>query len=648
MASGYKLRLGDGTTVLLDDKGLATWLQGGLVDDKARVQPAGSKQWLTLRQLMIAVERATREREVEQKRLAAQRQVVEERAEAERRAAEEQAEAERLTEDRLAEERLAEERLAEVHLAEERLAAERLAAERLAAEEQAAREIRVERERLAAERRSARERAEAERHAAEEQAALARVTEERLAAERLANEERAERERQVAQERLAAERRSASERAKAERRAAEEQAALARVTEQRLAAERLAAEEQAAREIRAQQERLAAERRSARERAKAEHRAEQGREAELETLELEPLSEAELEEALPEAELDEPDVSAADLGLVPVEWPVADERPEPPPPPIARAERPPAPAPSFRTLEGRPTSFLETLRPGWAAAAERVRSLARWSRPAAAPRPALAAPFGEMPHALAVPPPSLRDLPVIPLAEMDEPTGDDDEGQGGWLANLREAFLQSRAGEIAPRLWVWCKRVTLTAALLLIAALLASHTSVWLPATTEVGIALFGQVDKIKERVAPSTLPPAAAAAMAAASEQLPHLRSETIELIMASSAHRALEPPQVFRLAGDAVERGRAALGPSSGAELDRLTEALTAELPRAERKRLGEYLERVRVRAATAPFEDQEAVWLMARAARRLPAEKLSRLQDLFARAAAAGLQPTASAPG
>jgi hypothetical protein len=252
-----------------------------------------------------------------------------------------------------------------------------------------------------------------------------------------------------------------------------------------------------------------------------------------------------------------------------------------------------------------------------------------------------------MDHTLAVPPPSLRDLPVIPLAEMDEPTGTDDEGQGSWLANLRAAFLQSRAGEIAPRLWVWCKRLTLTAALLLIAALLASNTSVWLPATTEVGIALFGQVDRLKERVAPSTMPPAAAAAIAAASEQLPHLRTETIEQIMASRAHRALAPPQMFRLAGDAVERGRAALGPSSAAELDRLTEALRAELPRAERARLGEYLERVRARAVTAPFEDQEAAWLMARAARRLPAERLSRLQELFARAVGLGLQPTGPAP-
>ena len=230
MASGYKLRLGDGTTVLVDDKGLATWLQGGLVDEKARVQPAGSKQWLTIRQLMVAMERATRERQVEQERQAVQRRAAEERAEAERRSTEEQAEAERKAE-------AGAPRAEQAAL--ERLAEERLAAERLAAEEQATREIRAEQERLAAERRAARERADAERRADEDRAARAR-------------------------------------------------------------------------------------------------REPEPREAELETLdvELEPLPEVELEEALPEAELEEPDVSAADLGLVPVEWPDADERPEPLPPPV--------------------------------------------------------------------------------------------------------------------------------------------------------------------------------------------------------------------------------------------------------------------------------------------------------------------------
>ena len=51
MAQGYKLRLGDGTTFAVDEKGLHTWLEGRLMDESARIQPQGTSQWLTVRQL---------------------------------------------------------------------------------------------------------------------------------------------------------------------------------------------------------------------------------------------------------------------------------------------------------------------------------------------------------------------------------------------------------------------------------------------------------------------------------------------------------------------------------------------------------------------------------------------------------------------
>src|SRR5262245_55008712 len=56
IGQGYKLRLGDGTTFAVDEKGLQTWLQGKLVDQNARIQPAGSNKWFTIRQLQ-ALER---------------------------------------------------------------------------------------------------------------------------------------------------------------------------------------------------------------------------------------------------------------------------------------------------------------------------------------------------------------------------------------------------------------------------------------------------------------------------------------------------------------------------------------------------------------------------------------------------------------
>ena len=50
MARQYKLRLGDGTVLAVDDQGLRTWA----LDDKAMVQPAGSSEWRPLKEVLAA------------------------------------------------------------------------------------------------------------------------------------------------------------------------------------------------------------------------------------------------------------------------------------------------------------------------------------------------------------------------------------------------------------------------------------------------------------------------------------------------------------------------------------------------------------------------------------------------------------------
>jgi hypothetical protein len=57
MSRPYKLRLSDGTVLLVDQDGLSTWL----VDNKAMVQAAGSQQWRPLREF-LAEERAAAKR----------------------------------------------------------------------------------------------------------------------------------------------------------------------------------------------------------------------------------------------------------------------------------------------------------------------------------------------------------------------------------------------------------------------------------------------------------------------------------------------------------------------------------------------------------------------------------------------------------
>ncbi len=69
MLQTYKLRLGDGTVLGVDYEGLSTWL----VDRKAMVQAAGSRQWRPLREFLaeerVAARRASRQKSYTRKEL---------------------------------------------------------------------------------------------------------------------------------------------------------------------------------------------------------------------------------------------------------------------------------------------------------------------------------------------------------------------------------------------------------------------------------------------------------------------------------------------------------------------------------------------------------------------------------------------------
>ena len=132
--------------------------------------------------------------------------------------------------------------------------------------------------------------------------------------------------------------------------------------------------------------------------------------------------------------------------------------------------------------------------------------------------------------------------------------------------------------------------------------------------------------------------------AIEAASREIPHMSPETLRLVMTRSGRGPLAPVDVFRRAYDAAEAGRGSLDQAASAELDALHGLLAAELPEGERERAAAYLAGVRARTVTATYEDQEAMWLLARAARRFPSDRLARLQGLIARAVAGGFPPEA----
>src|SRR6185369_16941517 len=129
---------------------------------------------------------------------------------------------------------------------------------------------------------------------------------------------------------------------------------------------------------------------------------------------------------------------------------------------------------------------------------------------------------------------------------------------------------------------------------------------------------------------------------------ELPHLRPDTIELVMSSSAAGVLDAPEVFRRSYEAAGRGLAALNAAEARELGALNSALSGALSPRERSQLADYIERVRAKRPTSPAEDAEMSWLVRRATAALPPPRRARLQELFAKAVAWALtRPAAAQP-
>ena len=284
------------------------------------------------------------------------------------------------------------------------------------------------------------------------------------------------------------------------------------------------------------------------------------------------------------------------------------------PKPQVLAEEPEEPSERFTRGSSTPDQVLAIFPPkpwGESQAPQRAPSMPQVRR------------AGSDPHEPLTAPPPIGELPILRLADIDDPKAANDVYEGD--LDESESLIKTA--------WRWTKRVAVITGLLAGATLAALTSESWLPKAARLGRNLFSEMDKharSRDQAEPRER------ARQAAAEQLPHLAPATIELVLSGGI---LDPPEVFRRASDAVDRGLSALAPAEAQELKALRQELLETLRPEERQRAREY-DGARGRRLTLPFEDRDALELVARGARALPPASRVRLQVLSGRAIAVGL--------
>ena len=219
------------------------------------------------------------------------------------------------------------------------------------------------------------------------------------------------------------------------------------------------------------------------------------------------------------------------------------------------------------------------------------------------------------------PPPPLSELPSLRLAPLDEDR---------------------------PKARAVPKRKIVIGAAATAGALAVGAAVVWLSS-----LGLFTRKAAPASPVPVSTpTPPEAAGPLVppelrAAMEQLPHLSPGTIQLVSSTIEPGPPDPPDVFRRAQLAANRGLSALTPEEAQELRSLRSSVLGALRSVDRERVLAY-DRVTVGRDLMAGEDARVLHLYARGVRALSAPRRERLQALLGKAIAAALPRSAPAAG
>jgi hypothetical protein len=232
-----------------------------------------------------------------------------------------------------------------------------------------------------------------------------------------------------------------------------------------------------------------------------------------------------------------------------------------------------------------------------------IDSASSWLTRVTAPRPAQPEPLK--------PPPTLSELPSLRLAPREE-----DRGQRH----------------------PWPKRQLLTVAAVLGGLGLVATALAWLPR-----LEWFTRKASVAPAPAATPSPPEAQALppeLQVAAEQLPHLAPETIRLVASSiDLGRPPDPPEVFRRADVAANRGASTLTADEARELRSLKSTVVGALRPIDRERVLAY-DRVTVGRDLMMGEDARVLRLYAHGVRALSPPRRERLQVLLGKAIAAAL--------
>jgi hypothetical protein len=223
-------------------------------------------------------------------------------------------------------------------------------------------------------------------------------------------------------------------------------------------------------------------------------------------------------------------------------------------------------------------------------------------------------------------PAPVRELPALRFATTVGPeTGD--------------VYPGAEPGSFLPALWRWTVWLALLAALGGGAALAVVSWRVWFPPTAVVGDRAFREIDRqahAAERDAQRQ------AVLEEAAARLPYLAPETVEQILARSPTGLLGIPDIFEAACDAADWGSWVLTPGERDELRGLREQMLQALEPADQERVRSY-DRARASGLVFPLDNRLGTLLWARGTQALPAEGRERLRVLLGRAIAAGLTPS-----